>query len=78
MASVKHRIIAAIGDGTIERPRELQRASGTDEHSVVHVLYALQKDGLVSFKKKKSVHSPGINLTRIKLTDAGRKALGKE
>lgn len=72
MPTIKDRIILAIGDDTIERPRAIQRAAQTNEHHVVHVLYAMQKQGLVEFKLKKDLYSPGKNLTRIRLTDKGQ------
>lgn len=75
--TVKDRIIAAIGDQTIERPRELQLAADQNEHHIVHVLYSLNKQGLVKFRQKRSVHSPGVNLTNIKLTPAGKRMLKK-
>lgn len=75
--TVKDRVLAGIGDRTIERPRQLQQDAGTNEHHVVHVLYALQKQGLVDFKKRRSAYSPGVNLTNIRLTPEGRKKLGK-
>lgn len=71
--TVKNRIINGIGLDVIERPRQLQRAAQADEHNVVHVLYMLEKQGLVTFRKKRSLHSPGINLTDIRLTRQGVK-----
>ena len=71
--TVKARIILGIGERTIGRPRELQQPAGTDEHHVVHVLYTLQKQGLVDFKRKRGVDRPGINLTDIHLTPKGKK-----
>lgn len=73
MTSVKNRIILAIGTDVIERPRELQTKVDTDEHSIAHVLYALQKDGLTEFKKRRNLHSAGVNLTKIRLTKQGKK-----
>jgi DNA-binding MarR family transcriptional regulator len=69
--TIKDRLILGIGMTTVERPRQLQRAANADEHNVVHALYRLEKDGLTEFKVKKSAHSPGRNLTRIRLTDKG-------
>lgn len=69
--TVKARIIQAIGLDVIERPRQLQQAAGTNEHHVVHTLYNLEKQGLVEYKVKRNIHSPGRNLTGIKLTDKG-------
>lgn len=70
--TVKDRIILGIAHSTVERPRELQQAAETDEHNVVHALYRLEKEGLTEFKVRKSKHSPGRNLTSIKLTARGR------
>lgn len=72
MTSIKHRLILGIGLQVIERPRQLQLDAHADEHNVVHVLYNLQKQGLVEFKTRRSIHSPGINLTHIRLTPKGR------
>lgn len=69
--TIKERLILAIGFDTIERPRQLQKPAGTNEHHVVHVLYRLEKDGLTEFKVKKNIHSSGKNLTRIRLTPQG-------
>ena len=69
--TIKDRLILAIGLTTVERPRELQKAAETNEHHVVHALYSMGKDGLTSFKVKRNAHSPGRNLTKIKLTDKG-------
>ena len=69
--TIKDRLIVAIGLTTIERPRELQLAAGTNEHHVVHALYRLEKDGLTAFKTRRNIHSPGKNLTKIHLTDKG-------
>lgn len=71
--TVKTRIINGIGLDIIERPRYLQRAAKTDEHHVTHALYMLERQGLVTFRKKRSLHSPGINLTDIRLTRQGIK-----
>lgn len=69
--TIKDRLILAIGLDVIERPRELQVPTQTDEHSIVHALYRLEKDGLSEFKVKRNVHSPGRNLTNIHLTNKG-------
>jgi DNA-binding MarR family transcriptional regulator len=71
MASVKDRLILGIGLQVIDRPRELQRAAGTDEHNVVHILYRLQKQGLVEYRRARNIDSPGINLKGIHLTPKG-------
>jgi hypothetical protein len=71
--TVKLRIINGIGLDIIERPRQLQKAARADEHHVVHVLHTLEKQGLVTFRKKRSMHSPGVNLTDIRLTREGIK-----
>jgi DNA-binding MarR family transcriptional regulator len=71
MASVKDRLILGIGLEIVHRPRQLQLAANTDEHSVVHVLYSLQKQGLVEFRRKRSADSPGLNLVDIRLTSKG-------
>jgi DNA-binding PadR family transcriptional regulator len=69
--TIKDRLILAIGVTTVERPRELQKPTHTDEHSIVHALYRLEKDGLTEFKVKRNAHAPGRNLTRIRLTSKG-------
>jgi DNA-binding MarR family transcriptional regulator len=68
---VKTRILRGIGLNVIHRPRELQQAAGTAEHHVVHELYALEKQGLVVYHLKRNIHSPGRNLTKIRLTPKG-------
>lgn len=75
MPSVKQKIILGIGLQVIERPRELQIHTDTDEHNIVHVLYSLKKDGLVEFRTRRSAHAAGLNLTDIKLTRNGQRAL---
>ena len=69
--TIKDRVILAIGLDVIERPRQLQVKASSDEHSIVHTLHRLEIDGLSEFKVKRSVHSPGRNLTNIKLTRKG-------
>lgn len=72
--SIKARLILGIGDKhVVERPRELQRAADADEHNVTHALYSLQKDGDVTFKRKRNIHAPGLNVTDIKLTPKGQR-----
>lgn len=75
--SIKHRLILAIGLNVVERPRNLSRDAGADEHNVVHVLYRLQKQRLIEYKTRKNQFAPGTNLTRIQLTPKG-KALYEE
>lgn len=80
MTTIKDRLILGIAERTIERPRELQQAAQTNEHHVVHALYRLQKDGLADFKTGRNIHSPGKNLTKIRLTPKGiekLRSLGK-
>jgi len=69
--TVKTRILNGIGLDVIERPRQLQTAAGTSEHHVVHELYSMKTQGLVEFRRKKNLHSTGINLTDIRLTKKG-------
>lgn len=71
--TVKLRILNGIGLNVIERPRQLQQVAKADEHNVVHTLYMLERQGLVTFRKKRSIHSPGVNLTDIRLTRQGIK-----
>lgn len=71
MTTIKDRLILGIADRVIERPRELQQAAQTNEHHVVHALYSLQKEGLTTFQAKHNIHSPGKNLTKIRLTERG-------
>lgn len=71
MNSVKDRIIVGIGLDVVERPRALQQAAGTDEHHVVHELYSLQRQGLTTFTRRRNMHRPGLNLTKIRLTPRG-------
>lgn len=71
--TVKNRIILGLGDlQKIERPRELQHYAGTNEHHIVHELYQMEKQNLVSYKIKRNVHSAGKNLTGIHLTPKGK------
>ncbi len=69
--TVKDRVILGIGLTVIERPRQLQAVAQTDEHSIVHTLYRLEKDGLTEFKIKRNAHSAGKNVTAIRLTSKG-------
>lgn len=71
--SIKQDLIRGIGLNVIERPRELQGAceGSPGEHKIVHQLYRLQKQGLVEFRTKRNLHSPGNNLTSIRLTPQG-------
>jgi DNA-binding PadR family transcriptional regulator len=71
--TVKDRVILGIALTVVERPRQLQQAAQTDEHSIVHTLYRLEKDGLTEFKVKRNSHSAGKNLTHIRLTPKGLK-----
>lgn len=72
--TIKHRIILGIGAlQVVQRPRALQRIADTNEHHIVHVLYSLQKSGLVEYKKRRNADSPGMNLMDIKLTPKGHK-----
>jgi hypothetical protein len=73
--TVKTRIIRAIGTQTVKRPRQLQNPVDAGEHDIVHELYALQKQGLVDYKAKRNIHSPGKNLTDIRLTKRGQALL---
>ena len=73
MNTVKERVIMGIGLTVVERPRQLQQAAETDEHSIVHTLYRLEKDGLTTFKTRRNLHSAGRNLTNIRLTPNGIK-----
>jgi hypothetical protein len=73
--TVKTRLIRAIGHQTIQRPRQLQNPVNAAEHDIVHELYALQKQGLVAYKTKRNIHSPGKNLTNIRLTKQGQALL---
>ena len=78
--TVKTRMIRAIGLDTIERPRQLQLAAGTNEHHIVHELYMLQKQGLVEYRVRRNIHAAGRNLTDIRLTRKGQalwRQLGK-
>ena len=77
MSSIKTRLIQGIGLQVIDRPRKLQLQVGDDEHNIVHVLYRLQKQGLVEFRTRRSVHSPGMNLTHIRLTPKGREVYAR-
>ena len=70
-STVKTRMILAIGETTISRPRELQYPCGTDEHHIVHELYSLQKQGLATFNTRRNVHAPGQNLLKIRLSKRG-------
>ena len=71
MSSIKDRLILGIGLNVIERPRELQSAANNGEHSIVHELHVLRKQGLVACKVRKNLHSSGRNLTDIRLTPKG-------
>ena len=71
MTGIKDRLVLAIGIDVIERPRQLQLRTDTDEHAIVHCLYRMQKDGIAEFKTKRNAHAPGKNLTKIRLTQKG-------
>jgi len=52
---------------------DLARLTGIPQHDVVHALWDLQKQGWLRFREK---HIPGgSELTRIRLTSVGRKAM---
>jgi hypothetical protein len=69
--TVKTRILNGIGLNVIERPRQLQQAAGTNEHHIVHELYRLEKQGLVTYDTRRNLHATGRNLTKIRLTRKG-------
>ena len=70
---IKDRTLLAIGLDVIERPRELQIPVDADEPELVHTIYRLNREGFAEFKTKKNLHSPGKNLTKIRLTKQGQK-----
>ena len=72
MKGIKDRVVLAIGLTEVERPRQLQLRVDADEHDIVHSLYRLEKEGLTEFKVKRNAHSPGRNLTKIRLTKQGK------
>lgn len=73
--SIKHKTILAIGHQKVTRPRELQVKVGSDEHSIVHTVYRLQKDGIADFRTTRNKFSPGRNITDIHLTTHGLEIL---
>lgn len=70
MPTIKDRLLIGIADqGRVKRARDLQLPVGSDEHNIIHVLYALNKQGLIAFRldKRGSTQEP----QRIKLTPRG-------
>lgn len=73
-ATIKDRLLTAIAAaGLVADSRDLQPAAGTDQHNLIHVLYSLNRVGLVSFRLRKRGRSQLVQ--RIELTDRGREAV---
>lgn len=71
MPTVKHRVLVGLAIlGTVKRPEELRIYADQDEHNIVHVLWRLQKQSLVTFKTDKRGKREG--LTNVKLTPRGK------
>lgn len=50
----KDRILAEIARrGRVTDPKELVLAAGTDVHHVVHLVWRLQKQGLITFRQER-------------------------
>lgn len=72
MSTIKQRILIGIArhGGRVNNPKQLVPHAQTDVHNVVHVLWRLQKQGLITFSqnKQRSLTVP----TKIALTPKGQ------
>ena len=68
--TIKDRLLIGIVTmGRVDRPRDLRAYAQTDQHNLTHVLWGLQKQGLITFRETKS--STLTMLTAIKPTAKG-------
>ena len=75
MPSIKYELLVGIHElGTVNQPKDLQPYAANGVHSIIHVLWRLQKQGLISMTERKVEGRPHIP-TRIQLTEAGLAAL---
>lgn len=73
MTTIKDRILVALARiGTAHTAKDLMPICGTDHHNITHVIWRLQKEGLVTFSESATKSKVGRKVvTRIRLTDAG-------
>ena len=67
---IKNGIILAVArHGTVKRPRDITVEVNADEHSIIHILYSLHRQNILTFREKKrgTVQEP----VRIRLTPHG-------
>lgn len=70
--TTKVRLLTAIAGKTVENAEYLVLPAKTDIHNITHVLWAMQKQGLVTFRETR--HDSFRRLTDIRLTPKGNKA----
>jgi len=76
MTTIKDRILIAIPKLPPQnQAKDLQRLTGDDVHNLVHVLYSLNRHGLVGFRLTKQTRQQIP--TNIRLTKQGEKYLEK-
>lgn len=70
--TVKDKVLIGIArHGTVTSPKQLTVDAETDIHNISHILWRLQKDGLITFRE---VKSPPVSIpTKIRLTPAGKR-----
>lgn len=72
MTTIKDRLILGIGRRQpVADPHDLKIDAQTGVHDIVHVLWRLQKDGMVIFQERKPGRSSSIP-RNIELTPTGQ------
>jgi predicted transcriptional regulator len=77
MTKTKNKILIGLNNrGEANSARELEVLAGTDEHNLIHLLWALKKQGLIGFKvdKRGKVNEP----RKIVITKQGKDYLRKQ
>lgn len=75
--TIKERLLLAIAEaGLVDDSIELQPAAGVDQHNLIHVLYSLNRAGLVDFRIRKRARRQQL-VQRIRLTGPGREAVAR-
>jgi len=73
MTTTRNKILIGLKTkGRVNQARDLEPIVGTDEHNIIHLLHALRKQGLISFKidTRGKVNEP----YKISLTKQGERA----
>lgn len=74
VSTVKQRILEAVARGEpIDDSLELQGVADTDQHNIIHVLHAMSRQGLVTFKLRRVGRAQHV--TKIRLGRRGRAAM---